>query len=103
MVLHLDCIAGYINGHKDYNDTELYTHHTNAHILILIFISYVRRNQRTGMGEKPVRSGSATFCEFIISSKLNGNPLQYSCLENPMDGYSPWFSKSRTRLSDLTE
>ena len=34
----------------------------------------------------------------------NGNPLQYSCLENPMDGgtwldYSP---KSRTRLSDFT-
>ena len=35
----------------------------------------------------------------------NGNPLQYSCLENPMDrgdwlGYSPWGHKSRIRLSD---
>ena len=34
----------------------------------------------------------------------NGNPLQYSCLENPMDGgacgASPWGHKSRTRLSD---
>ena len=37
----------------------------------------------------------------------NGNPLQYSCLENPMDGGAWWatvhgHSKSRTRLSDLT-
>ena len=36
----------------------------------------------------------------------NGNPLQYSCLENSMDGeavgYSPWGCKSRTRLSDFT-
>ena len=37
----------------------------------------------------------------------NGNPLQYSCLENPMDG-GAWcaavhgVSKSRTRLSDFT-
>ena len=37
----------------------------------------------------------------------NGTPLQYSCLENPMDG-GPWWaavhgvSKSRTRLSNFT-
>ena len=29
----------------------------------------------------------------------NGNPLQYSCLENPMIGYSPWDHKE----SDTTE
>ena len=37
----------------------------------------------------------------------NGNPLQYSCLENPMDGGALWatvhgVTKSWTRLSDLT-
>ena len=37
----------------------------------------------------------------------NGTPLQYSCLENPMDGVAWWASvhgiaKSRTRLSDFT-
>ena len=37
----------------------------------------------------------------------NGNPLQYSCLENPMDGGAWWatvhgVTKSRTRLSDFT-
>ena len=37
----------------------------------------------------------------------HGNPLQYSCLENPMDGGAWWaavhgVSKSRTQLSDFT-
>ena len=37
----------------------------------------------------------------------NGNPLQYSCLENPMDGGTWWatvpgVAKSGTRLSDFT-
>ena len=36
----------------------------------------------------------------------NGNPLQYSCLENPMDGGAWWatvhgVAKSRTQLSDF--
>ena len=37
----------------------------------------------------------------------NGDPLQYSCLENPMDGGAWWaavhgVAKSRTRLNDFT-
>ena len=37
----------------------------------------------------------------------NGTPLQYSCLENPMDGGAWWaavhrVAKSQTRLSNLT-
>ena len=37
----------------------------------------------------------------------NSTPLQYSCLENPMDGGAWWAAvhgvvKSRTRLSDFT-
>ena len=37
----------------------------------------------------------------------NGNPLQYCCLENPMEGGAWWatvhgVAKSRTRLSDFT-
>ena len=39
------------------------------------------------------------------SGEGNGNPLQYSCLGNPMDrgawwGYSPWGHKSQTQLSN---
>ena len=41
------------------------------------------------------------------SGEGNGNPLQYSCLENPMDGGAWWaavhgVTKSQTRLSDFT-
>ena len=41
------------------------------------------------------------------SGEGNGNPLQYSCLENPMDGGAWWatvhgVATSRTRLSDFT-
>ena len=41
------------------------------------------------------------------SGEGNGNPLQYSCLENPMDGGAWWATvhgvgKSRTRLNDFT-
>ena len=37
----------------------------------------------------------------------NGNPLQYSCLENPMGGGAWWptvhgIAESQTRLSNLT-
>ena len=56
------------------------------------------------------------FCLFLssvcqglahFSREGNGTPLQYSCLENPMDG-GAWLAavhgiaKSRTRLSDFT-
>ena len=44
-------------------------------------------------------------CEYL--GEGNGTPLQYSCLENPMDGGAWWatvrgVSKSWTRLSDFT-
>ena len=43
----------------------------------------------------------------IVVGEGNGNPLQYSCLENPMDGGAWWATvygvvKSQTRLNDLT-
>ena len=43
----------------------------------------------------------------IVIGEGNGTPLQYSCLENPMDGEAWWaavhgVAKSRTRLSDFT-
>ena len=49
-----------------------------------------------------------TFCspsQFL--GEGTGDPLQYSCLQNPMDGGAWWaavhgVAKSRTRLSDFT-
>ena len=42
-----------------------------------------------------------------MAGESDGTPLQYSCLENPMDGGAWWaavhgVTKSRTRLSDFT-
>ena len=42
-----------------------------------------------------------------VKGKGNGTPLQYSCLENPMDGGAWWaavhgVAKSRAQLSDFT-
>ena len=49
------------------------------------------------------------FCAGVVCvfGESNGTPLQYSCLENPMDGGAWWaavhgVAKSRTRLSDFT-
>ena len=52
------------------------------------------------------------FCEHYCclvprTREGNGTPLQYSCLENPMDGGAWWaaihgVAKSWTRLSDFT-
>ena len=44
---------------------------------------------------------------FNVLGEGNGTPLQYSCLENPMDGGAWWaavhgVAKSQTRLSDFT-
>ena len=33
--------------------------------------------------------------------EVNGNPLQYSCLENPMAGYSPWGCKELDMTGQL--
>ena len=71
---------------------------------------------------QPAESNSmkSSICFAVFSSDLglipgsgrspgegNGNPLQYSCLENPMEGGTWWatvhgVTKSRTRLSNLT-
>ena len=52
---------------------------------------------------------SFLFCRYlgVQLGEGNGTPLQYSCLENPMDGGAWWaavqgVAKSRTRPSDFT-
>ena len=56
--------------------------------------------------EKPVASRIWYFLS-LHSREGNGTPLQYSCLENPMDGGAWWaavhgVAKSQTWLSDFT-
>ena len=52
----------------------------------------------------PFLISASSFCMEI---KGNGNPLQYSCLENPVDGGAWWaavhrVAQSRTRLKQLS-
>ena len=52
-------------------------------------------------------SGTTERLHFHFSLEGNGNPLQYSCLENPMDGAAWWaavhgVSNSQTQLSNFT-
>ena len=62
---------------------------------------------------KPVHPKWNQYCIFIwglmlkLNGEGNGTPLQYSCLENPMDRGAWWAAvhgvvKSRARLSDFT-
>ena len=39
----------------------------------------------------------------IVPGVGSGNPLQYSCLENPMDSEAFWATVRETTESDLTE
>ena len=56
---------------------------------------------------KIIQFKSYIFAILCIFREGNGTPLQYSCLENPMDGGAWWtavhgVAKSRTRLRDFT-
>ena len=57
-----------------------------------------------GVAKNQTRLSDFTFFLSIVPfGEGNGNPLQCSCLENPMDGGVWWVygvAKSRTRLSD---
>ena len=58
----------------------------------------------------PVWRSAETYVPVFTGNVIregNGTPLQYSCLEHPMDGGAWWaavhgVAKSRTRLSDFT-
>ena len=67
------------------------------------FLLVYHRKQNLQIQEKILR-----FSGLVLTSlKSHGNPLQYSCLENPMDG-GAWqaavhgVARRRTRLSDFT-
>ena len=71
------------------------------------FLSCVRVGEIHVFGWVPPESSSAFLgiCHGF-QGEGNGNPLQHSCLENPMNGGAWWaavhgVAKSRTRLSDF--
>ena len=67
----------------------------------------------TSLGIPPLLRGSCTKAQLNLggtgseSGEGDGTPLQYSCLENPMDGGAWWatvhrVAKNQTRLRDFT-
>ena len=61
----------------------------------------------TGYSPKPFINKQEIALPSIKSGEGNGTPLQYSCLEGPMDGGAWWaavhgVAESWTRLSDFT-
>ena len=108
---------------------ELSTHHRVCNLTFLELTASLDSTARTNRGQrlgarrcsKPLTSGcsegkvparnAGDLGPIPVSGHSpgegNGNPLQYPCLENPMDGRAWWatvhgVAKSRTRLSELT-
>ena len=81
-------------------------------------VNVLKKKQSSKMFSPLLSLSSISTCDFPKSDHIwggvekdfgegNGNPLQYSCLENPRDGGAWWatvqgVAKSRTRLSDFT-
>ena len=82
-----------------------------ALICIYLMISDIERFSCMPSMEKCLFTFLCPFWDCFSTIELygedNGTPLQYSCLENPMDGGAWWaavhgVAKSRIRLSDFT-
>ena len=66
-------------------------------------IEFIYFHQRANINQELV----ALFYSNLNTHPVNDTPLQYSCLENPMDAGAWWaavhgVTKSQTRLSDFT-
>ena len=80
--------------------------------MLNIKLQYDNRNNSTpSYIREPKHIHTKTYSEIITAALANvegnGTPLQYSCLENPMDRVAWWaavhgVAKSWTRLSDVT-
>ena len=70
-----------------------------------VFLLVTSHGQRSLAGNSPWGNKELDTTKQV--GEGNGNPLQYSCLENPMDGGTWWVAvygvaKSWTRLSNFT-
>ena len=83
-------------GRKESDMTE------RLHIIYTSLVAQTVKRLAYNAGDLGLTPGSGR-----SSGEGNGNPLQYSCLENPKDRRAwwatvHWVAKSRTRLSDFT-
>ena len=71
-----------------------------------MYSSHLWMKLRQCEGVEKINMVSFLFGELHLVGEGSGNPLQHSCLENPMDGGAWWAAvhavvESRTRLSDF--
>ena len=73
-----------------------------------LLISWLQSPSTVILDPRKIKSATVSifFPSVCHDGEGNGNPLQYSCLENPMDGGAWWatvhgVAKSWTRLSDF--
>ena len=90
-------------GHKESDTTERLGAHTHTQSSSMEHFI----NCKTLIFPVPPTSFFSIIGCQLLYGEGNGNPLQYSCLENPMDGGAWWaavhvVAKSRTRLNDFT-
>ena len=76
-------------------------------IMLMIFIEIVNLRIQAGSWEREKKPSKKGYGQREYDGEGNGTPLQYSCLENPMDGGAWWaavhgITKSRIRLRDFT-
>ena len=78
--------------------------HDTCKIRYLVMLFFETENSIRKLG-----LGNSSFMHQFVQhfGEGNGNPLQYSCLENPVDGGAWWTAihgvvKSRTRLREFT-
>ena len=100
----------YVN--MDMSDTSLNGLFYPLRMDPVLFITIVGFPGGSVVRHLPANAGDTGDADLIPGSRRspgegNGNPLQYSCLENPMDGGAWWVivhgvTKSWTRLSDFT-
>ena len=107
----LNIIQGVFEINRSSNDKmyKIYPHthtHTHTHIYIPTLVGFPGGSEVKASACKAGDMGSVPGSG-RSPGEGNGNPLQYSCLENPIDR-GPWWAtvhgvaKSQTRLSDFT-
>ena len=77
--------------------------------LFNLYAEYIIWNARLDKAQVGIKISRRNInnLSYVDDGEGNGNPLQYSCLENPTDGEAWWatvhgVAKSQTRLSDFT-
>ena len=105
--LYISCLIDYICKQTSYIITWFRTAYLFAAFLLILqlhtdFAWHQSKASACNAGDLGSIPGSGR-----APGEENGNPLQYSCLENPMDGGAWWatvhgVAKSQTRLRDFT-